>query len=69
MTTIPPKLRPILDRINQMSCDTRYRLQPQLRRAIVQCERDGHQVPSKVLSLNEALQEEAVEAQFDNLPV
>jgi hypothetical protein len=49
--------------------DQRYLLQPELDRLIDRMQAAGLDVPATVRTLNEELSDEAIEAQFDNLPV
>lgn len=49
--------------------DQRYLLQPELDRLIDRMQAAGLDVPAAVRTLSEELSDEAIEAQFDNLPV
>ena len=49
--------------------DKRYELQPALDRLIDQMDAAGLDVPAAIRTLNDDLSDEAIEAQFDNLPV
>ena len=49
--------------------DTRHKLEPQLRRMIARLHDEGIAVPDETKSLHELLLCEAIEAQFDNMPV
>jgi len=49
--------------------DQRYLIQPELDRLIDRMQAAGLDVPATVRILNEELSDEAIEAQFDNLPV
>ena len=48
---------------------TRYRLEPQLRKVIASLRSEGHAVPARIKALHTALLAEAIEAEFDNMPV
>lgn len=47
----------------------RYRLQPRLAGLLGQMRHAGEPVPKNMQRLNEALLHEAIEAQFENMPV
>ena len=49
--------------------NTRYRLQPKLAELIRAMRARGEPVPPEARQLNTELRAEAIEAQFDNLPV
>lgn len=49
--------------------EARLAMQPQLSRLINQFEAEGTTIPRKLRYMNAVLVEEAIEAQFDNLPV
>ena len=49
--------------------ETRHRHEPQLRRAIARMHEEGHAVPARVKALHTTLLSEAIEAEFDNMPV
>ncbi|MDT8328706.1 MAG: hypothetical protein RQ750_15210 [Roseovarius sp.] len=55
--------------IAQAGSETRFRYEPQLRRLIARLSAEGKAVPEAAKSLHEALLCEAIEAQFDNMPV
>lgn len=55
--------------ILSMEEDKRHRLQPQLGTVIARMKQSGVMVPNDIAQLNNALMDEAIEAQFDNLPV
>ncbi|MEM6578047.1 MAG: hypothetical protein AAF678_06110 [Pseudomonadota bacterium] len=56
-------------KILSMDADRRYTLQPKLNLLIARTRVSGGRVPSDIAQLNNALLDEAIEAQFDNLPV
>ncbi|WP_135501968.1 hypothetical protein [Roseovarius aestuariivivens] len=47
----------------------RYRLQPRLAGLLGQMRDAGEPIPAKLRRLNDELLDEAIEAQFDNMPV
>lgn len=47
----------------------RLELQPQFSKVIARLTDEGHQVPQRLRRLDAALTQEAVEAQFDNMPI
>ena len=49
--------------------ETRYRHEPQLRRAIARLREEGHAVPERIRALHATLLSEVIEAEFDNMPV
>lgn len=49
--------------------ETRYRHEPQLRRVISRLREQGHAVPERIKALHSTLLSEAIEAEFDNMPV
>lgn len=55
--------------IRHASPETRLRLQPELGRLLQELEQAGTTVPARLRNLHEQLLEEAIEAQFDNLPI
>lgn len=55
--------------IQQCPEDVRYRLQPKLEQWIEARSTAGLPVPAEAHALNGELRDEAIEAQFDNLPV
>jgi hypothetical protein len=62
-----------LDRLQTMigaaAPEARYRHEPQLRRAIARLREDGRAVPERIRALHATLLSEAIEAEFDNMPV
>jgi len=55
--------------IGQANPDIRHKMEPQLRRMIERLRNEGIAVPEATKSLHELLLCEAIEAQFDNMPV
>lgn len=55
--------------ILSMEADQRHILQPKLDTLIERTRLLGARVPCDIARLNDALLDEAIEAQFDNLPV
>lgn len=52
-----------------MASDERHIMQPKLDSVIVRTRLSGQRVPHDIAQLNSKLLDEAIEAQFDNLPV
>ena len=69
MTDLNSRLDLLIHKIKQESPSARFRLQPQLGRLITEFESQGRNVRRATKLLNEELQIEAIEAQFDNMPV
>ncbi|MEL7013853.1 MAG: hypothetical protein AAFO72_11300 [Pseudomonadota bacterium] len=55
--------------ILSMEADKRHIMQPQLDMVIARTRQAGESVPHDIAQLNITLMDEAIEAQFDNLPV
>lgn len=55
--------------IDQASASHRLALQPQFSRAIARLKAAGEDVPMRLRRLDAALNEEALEDRFDNMPV
>lgn len=49
--------------------DRRYRHEPQLREVIARLRGEGRAVPDRIKELHQLLLSEAIEAEFDNMPV
>jgi hypothetical protein len=62
------ELQNLADKI-ESGAEDRYTMQPALHALILQMQSVGLPVDAKFLSLERSLRDEAVEAQFDNLPV
>ncbi|WP_306113628.1 MULTISPECIES: hypothetical protein [unclassified Roseovarius] len=69
MSNFDTRLDLLIHKIKQESPSARFRLQPQLGRLIVEMEAQGSKVQRRTKLLNEELLNEAIEAQFDNMPV
>lgn len=69
MNNLNSRLDLLIRKIKQESPSARFRLQPQLDRLIHEIEAQGCRVKRDTRMLNEELQNEAIEAQFDNMPV
>ena len=69
MSNLNTRLDLLIHKIKQESPSARFRLQPQLDRLIHEFEAQGVKVRRDTRLLNEELQNEAIEAQFDNMPV
>lgn len=69
MTNTHTELDRLEHKIAQANPDTRHMLEPQLRRMIEQLHEQGMAVPDETKDLHELLLCEAIEAQFDNMPV
>ncbi len=55
--------------IRLASAEARLRMQPKLGKVLQELEQAGTAVPARLRNLHEQLLEEAIEAQFDNLPI
>jgi len=69
MTNTRAELDHLEHTIGQADPDTRHMLEPQLRQMIDRLRAEGMPVPEHTKSLHELLLCEAIEAQFDNMPV
>ena len=69
MSTLNTRLDLLIAKIKQENPIDRFRLQPQLDRLIFEIEAQGDTVQPYMRQLNEELRNEAIEAQFDNMPV
>ncbi|MFU8776946.1 MAG: hypothetical protein ACNA7M_04685 [Roseovarius sp.] len=69
MTNTRTELDRLVNQIGQASPDTRHNLEPLLRRMIERLHEEGMAVPDRTKNLHELLLCEAIEAQFDNMPV
>ncbi|MBC7179062.1 MAG: hypothetical protein KBT70_12460 [Roseovarius sp.] len=69
MTNTRTELDRLEHQIGQANPDIRHKLEPQLRRMIERLHEEGMSVPDETKSLHELLLCEAIEAQFDNMPV
>ncbi len=69
MTKLKEELGRLLERISKADEQTCYRYQPQLTALIDRLDAAGEHVPNEVRHLEEELTNDAIEAQFDNMPV
>lgn len=69
MSNLTTRLDVLIDRIKHETPSSRFRLQPQLGHLISEMEAEGARVKRCTKLLNEELLNEAIEAQFDNMPV
>ncbi len=69
MKNLDVRLDLLIHKIKQESPSARFRLQPQLGSLITKIEAQGSRVQRRTKLLNEELLNEAIEAQFDNMPV
>jgi hypothetical protein len=69
MTNLHAELDRLQTLIGAAAPDTRYRLEPHLRDAITRLRCEGHAVPARIKALHQTLLSEAIEAEFDNMPV
>lgn len=69
MTDVTKDLERLHERILAADADTRYLFQPRLGELIDTLDGQGIQVPAGIRALNDELLAEAIEAQFDNMPV
>lgn len=69
MSNLNSRLDLLIHKIKQESPSARFRLQPQLDRLITEIEAQGRRVAFHTRQLNDELRYEAIEAQFDNMPV
>ena len=63
------QLTDLMRRIETSDVRARHRFQPQLRALLEEMEESDHAVPAHVRDLHQDLVCEAIEAQFDNMPV
>ena len=69
MSDIKADLQRLKQEILEMPEDKRYEMQPQLGKLIDALEEAGETAPCEIRDLNEELVNDAIEAQFDNMPV
>ncbi|MFB9151171.1 hypothetical protein [Roseovarius ramblicola] len=69
MTHLDAELDRLQTLIGATGADARYRHEPQLRRVIARLRDEGHAVPDRIKALHTTLLSEAIEAEFDNMPV
>lgn len=56
-------------RIARTDYPERLRYQPEFSKVLARLRAEGARVPARLSNLNENLTDEAIEAQFDNMPV
>lgn len=56
-------------KLHNANLDTRLALQPSVSRVVDRMRQQGMHIPSRLRRLDASLCEDAIEAQFDNLPV
>ncbi|KZY35400.1 hypothetical protein A3731_17505 [Roseovarius sp. HI0049] len=69
MTTLTDDMHRLHSRILDTEEDRRYLFRPRLTEMIDRMEDAGERVPARIRDLHEELTAEAIEAQFDNMPV
>lgn len=69
MTRLATELDRLHDRILAADGDTRLELQPRLANLLDRMDAAGEFVPADIRDLCEQLTNDAIEAQFDNMPV
>ena len=69
MLNVTAELDQIQTLVGQEGSDTRYRHEPRLRRAIDHLRAEGQKIPPRIKQLHQTLLSEAIEAEFDNMPV
>lgn len=69
MTRLATELDRLHDRILAADADARLQLQPRLADLIDRMDAAGEPVPAGIRDLCEQLTNDAIEAQFDNVPV
>lgn len=69
MTDLRGELQQLHQKILATKSEDKYRLQPQLDRIIERMDARGEEVKAEIRWLNEELLNDAIEAQFDNMPV
>ncbi|WP_417726270.1 hypothetical protein [Roseovarius sp.] len=69
MTNTRNELDRLQHQIGQANPETRHKMEPQLRRMIERMRLEQLEVSDQTKRLHETLLAEAIEAQFDNMPV
>ncbi|HAW46987.1 MAG TPA: hypothetical protein DCX34_07075 [Roseovarius sp.] len=69
MTHLDAELDRLQTLVGAAAPETRYRHEPQVRRVIAQLREEGRAVPDSVKALHSKLLSEAIEAEFDNMPI
>ncbi|MCR9148096.1 MAG: hypothetical protein NXH74_12990 [Rhodobacteraceae bacterium] len=67
--TLLQDIKSVHRQIMDLDAAERYRMQPRLAGLLGQLREAGQPVPSELRRLNDELLAEAIEAQFDNMPV
>lgn len=68
-TNLLQDIKNVHRQINDLDASERYRMQPRLAGLLGQLREARQPIPSELRRLNDELLAEAIEAQFDNLPV
>lgn len=69
MSNLSQDVKRLHRQILDLGATERYRLQPRLAGLLGQMRQAGVKIPSEMARLNDELLDEAIEAQFDNMPV
>lgn len=69
MQAFSQEAKSIQRQISELAVNERYRLQPRLAGLLGQMRAAGYVVPIELYRLHDELTDEAIEAQFDNMPV
>lgn len=69
MTNLNAELDRLQTLIGAAAPETRYKHEPQVRNVIARLHERGEAVPPRIKQLHEVLLSEAIEAEFDNMPV
>ena len=69
MTTLTEDMNRLHDRILDTEEERRHLFRPKLTELIERMEEAGERVPAGIRDLHEELTADAIEAQFDNMPV
>ncbi|MET4102112.1 hypothetical protein ABIE58_001540 [Roseovarius sp. MBR-78] len=69
MTYLDQELDRLQALIGAETPDARYRHEPRLRHVIARLREEGRAVPERIRALHAVLLSEAIEAEFDNMPV
>lgn len=68
-TNLLQDLKNVQRQITDLDASERYRLQPRLAALLGRLRKAGEPIPPQLRRLNDELLDEAIEAQFDNMPV
>lgn len=69
MTNLDAEFDRLQTLIGAATPETRYKHEPQVRRVIARLHERGEAVPARIKRLHEILLSEAIEAEFDNMPI